>query len=131
MKLSRSLLHRLRIADEILFYPALFLVIWGELGSAPEPPFFDWLGDLKDKGMHFTAYFGLAAMAAMGLRRRQPVIYAALGLILLGGALEVLQGYTGRDMSAYDELANTVGVILGALAGRGFIERLRRRLGYW
>ena len=37
MKLSRPLLHAARIADEILFYPALILVIWGELtGNEPQ-----------------------------------------------------------------------------------------------
>ena len=33
MNLPRPLLHRLRIADEILFYPALLTVIWGELDA--------------------------------------------------------------------------------------------------
>jgi len=131
MNLPRTLLHRLRIADEILFYPALLTVIWGELDAGPEPPLFDWLGDFKDKAPHFIAYFGLAAMAAAGFKRRGPVGYAGLGLILLGGVLEVIQGYTGRDMSAYDEIANTVGVLLGALVARAFIERLRKQLGYW
>jgi VanZ family protein len=131
MDLPRPLLHRLRIADEILFYPALLCVIWGELGAGPEPPLFDWLGDFKDKALHFIAYFGLAAMAAAGFKHRGPAGYAALGLILLGGVLEVIQGYTGRDMSAYDEIANTVGVLSGALVARTFIERLRKRLGYW
>ena len=131
MSLSRPLLHRLRIADQILFYPALLLVIWGELGASVEPPGFDWLGDLRDKGMHFTAYFGLAAMAAAGLKRRQTVIYAAFGLVIMGGVLEILQGYMGRDMSAADELANTLGVVIGAAVARGIIERLRKRLGYW
>ena len=77
MNLPRPLLHRLRIADEILFYPALLTVIWGELGSGPEPPLFDWLGNFKDKALHFIAYFGLAAIAAAGFKRRGPAGYAA------------------------------------------------------
>ena len=36
MKLNRPLLHRVRIADAILFWPALGLVIWGEIFAPPE-----------------------------------------------------------------------------------------------
>lgn len=44
-----------------IFLPALALVIWGELKpSLPEPG--NW-----DKVLHFTAYFGLAAIATAPL----------------------------------------------------------------
>jgi hypothetical protein len=43
MKLRRPLLHAARIADEVLFYPALALVIWGELSPA-QPNAFGMLG---------------------------------------------------------------------------------------
>jgi VanZ family protein len=130
MKIPRSLLHAARIADEILFYPALGLVIWGEL-TPTEPHFLDFFGELSDKALHFIAYFGLAAMAAVGFKNRRPVLLASLGLIVLGGVLEVVQGFTGRDMSFYDELANTAGVIVGAISARAVIELLRSRLEYW
>ena len=51
-----------------------------------------------------------------------------LGLIAMGAILEVIQGAIGRDMSAYDELANTLGVIAGAVtvwATRAALVRLR------
>lgn len=130
LKLSRPLLHAARIADEILFSPALILVIWGEL-TPSEPHILDLFGPLNDKLLHFLAYFGLAAMAAAGFKTRKTVLLASLGLIVLGGVLEIVQGFTGRDMSFYDELANIVGVITGAALARAIIERLRRRLGYW
>ncbi len=130
MKLPRPLLHAARIADEILFYPALALVIWGEL-TGTEPQFVDWFGNLTDKALHFIAYFGLAAMAAAGLRSRRAVFGASFGLIVLGGILEIVQGFTGRDMSFYDELANIAGVIAGAVTARLIIEPLRSRFGYW
>jgi VanZ family protein len=130
MKRPRPLLHAARIADEILFYPALGLVIWGEL-TPTEPHFLDFFGELNDKALHFIAYFGLAAMAAAGFKNRRPVLLASLGLIVLGGVLEIVQGFTGRDMSFYDELANIVGVITGAALARAIIERLRSRLEYW
>lgn len=130
MKLPRPLLHAARVADEILFYPALGLVIWGEL-TPSEPHFLDFFGELNDKALHFIAYFGLAAMAAAAFKNRRPAILASLGLIVLGGVLEIVQGFTGRDMSFYDELANTVGVIAGAVSARVIIEPLRNRFGYW
>ena len=130
MKLPRPLLHAARIADEILFYPALVLVVWGEL-TPTEPHFVDWFGNLTDKALHFIAYFGLAAMAAAALKRRRAVLLASLGLIVLGGVLEIVQGFVGRDMSFYDELANIAGVIAGAVTARAIIERLRSRLEYW
>ena len=127
MRIDRPLLHRARIADKILFFPALLLVIWGEL-TATEPPL---LGDVEfqDKLLHFIAYLCLAGMAAAGFRARKPVILAAIGLIVMGGVLEIVQGYTGRDMSLGDEIANAAGVIAGAICGRAVIEPLRRRFG--
>ena len=95
----------------ILFWPGLALIVWGEL--TPSPP--DWTGLFWDKALHFTAYFGLASMATMvmGLQRR--TLWVLLGLAVLGGALEILQGYTGRDPDIYDELANVIGIASGAL----------------
>ena len=130
MKLPRPLLHAARIADEILFYPALVLVIWGEL-TGTEPQTLGFLGELSDKALHFIAYFGLAAMAAAGFKSRRPVVLAGLGLIVLGGVLEIVQGFTGRDMSFYDELANAGGVVAGTILARAIIEPLRNRLEYW
>jgi VanZ family protein len=124
MKFPRPWLHAARIADLILFYPALLLVIWGEL--TPRPP--SVVEGLNDKLLHFIAYFGLAAMAASAIRHRKPGIVAALGLIVLGGVLEIAQGFVGRDMSLYDELANTCGVLVGGFAARAVVEPLRRRL---
>ena len=34
---------------------------------------------------------------------------------IVGGLVEVAQGYIGRDMSLYDELTNIAGVIVGGL----------------
>lgn len=94
-----------------LFWPVLALVVWGEL--TPHPP------DLNapDKLLHFLAYFGLAGIASTALGRRRAVAMAVFGLIALGGALEILQGFTGRDAEWLDEAANAFGAVSGALAG--------------
>ena len=127
MKLPRPLLHAARLADVFLFYPALLLVIWGELTGAP-PPVFGWVENWNDKLLHFFAYFGLSAMAAAAFKERHPVFFAGVALMLLGGVLEIVQGLTGRDMSVYDEIANVAGVLVGGFGARAIVEPLRRRL---
>ena len=121
-RITRPKLHAARIVVDTLFWPALFLVIWGELG----PPS-DIVGGVNDKVLHFTAYFGLAAMAAAGLKTRRSALIAVVALILFGGALEIVQGFVGRDMSIFDELANAAGATIGGVLGRALIEPLRRR----
>jgi VanZ family protein len=106
----------------ILFLPACAGVLGGELGPSGGEPHF-W-----DKALHFTAYFVLSALAVAALRARSKALLAMLGLIAMGGALEILQGMIGRDMSAYDELANTLGVLSGAIvvwAVRAALVRFR------
>ncbi len=99
-----------RFFSRWLFWPGLLLIVWGEL--TPHPPdlslVFGW-----DKAEHFTAYFGLAAMAAMVLERGQRLARAIFGIVLLGGVLEILQGYTGRDPDIFDFIANTIGAMTG------------------
>ena len=127
MRVSRPFLHVVRIADAVLFWPAAALVIYGELSSRPERLFFTLFGAINDKVLHFEAYFVLGAMAAAAFKSRKPVLRAVIGLILLGGVLEIVQSYVGRDMSIWDELANTAGAISGAVIARMMVEPLRRR----
>ena len=113
----------------LLFWPGVALIAWGEL--TPHPP--DLSSILAwDKAQHFIAYFGLAAMATMVLGLNRRLVSATLGVILLGGALEILQGYTGRDPDIFDFLANSFGALSGtaigtlcwiALRGRVLVDR--------
>jgi len=93
-----------------LFWPGMALITWGEL--TPHPPQmggpFGW-----DKVDHFTAYFGLASMATMVLGMRARLTWAILGIILYGGTLEILQGFTGRDPEWMDFVANSIGAFCG------------------
>jgi VanZ family protein len=104
-----------------LFWPALIIVVWGEL--TPHPPALD----ASDKFLHFLAYFGLAGLASTALRHRRAVILAALGLIALGGALEILQMFTGRDAEVLDAVANAIGVLSGTCAGLLFLRLVGAR----
>ncbi len=109
-----------------LFWPAVLLVAWGEL--TPNPP--SLTAEFWDKSLHFTAYFGLAGMATVVLGARKRALWAILGLVLLGGALEILQGFTGRDPDIYDEVANTLGAVVGGCSGWLLVSLLqaKRRL---
>jgi len=105
-----------------LFWPALMVVVWGEL--TPHPPALEVA--VSDKLLHFTAYFGLAAIATTALGRAR-ALQIALSLALLGGALEILQGLTGRDAEWLDEAANALGAGLGALTGLVLLRLLAKR----
>jgi VanZ family protein len=93
----------------ILFLPACAGVLGGELGPSTGEPHF-W-----DKALHFIAYFILSALAVAALRARWKALLAMVGLIATGGALEIIQGMIGRDMSLYDEMSNTLGVVAGGI----------------
>ena len=90
-----------------------------------------WHGD---KVMHFSAYFGMAFwFAGILQRRRYPAI--AVGLLLLGAAVEVAQEAMGLGRTAdwHDLVANALGLSAGlglAYAGLGsWMFRIERRLG--
>jgi VanZ family protein len=112
-------LHRLAT---LLFWPAVAVVTWGEL--TPSPPHLEM--HVWDKLLHFTAYFGLAGLAACSLKSRRALVYAVLGLIAFGGLLEIVQGMTGRDADIFDEVANTLGALSGAFVGLAFLRLVDR-----
>ncbi|NTV95283.1 MAG: VanZ family protein [Thiobacillus sp.] len=97
------------------------------LSLLPPPSLPD--AQVNDKFSHILAYFTLMAWFGQIYPER---LKPFLALLAMGAALEVLQGMTGyRDMSAYDMLANTVGVTLGWLAARlrpDLLVRLEARL---
>jgi VanZ family protein len=107
-----------------LFWPAVLIVAWGEL--TPSPPHL--VVEVWDKLLHYSAYFGLAGLATVALNARRQALWAVLGLVILGGILEILQGFTGRDPDIYDELANTLGAFTGGAAGWLLMWALSRNL---
>ena len=116
-----------RLSTIWLFWPAVAVVAWGELSPNGGRVFHLW-----DKALHFTVYFGLAGIAFVALwagrvRSWNTVLWPALGLVLLGGVLEIIQGYVGRDMSIWDEAANTLGVGAGSLAGWAYVSLFAAR----
>jgi VanZ family protein len=104
-----SVLDRLAYGAAVLFLPAAAGVLGGELGpSAGEP-------HIWDKAVHFTAYFVMSWLAVAALKSRATALWAMLGLIVMGGALEIIQGLIGRDCDIHDEIANSLGVLAGGL----------------
>jgi VanZ family protein len=100
-----------------LFWPASALVIWGELRSHAE----NLETHVWDKLLHFAAYFGLAVIATVALRASRMMLWVLVGLVVLGGMLEVIQGMVGRDADIHDEIANALGVLVGGLLGWGIV----------
>ncbi len=75
---------------------------------------------LWDKAGHALAYAALALTGGIGYRDLRSLILVALGLLLLGAALELAQSaLPGRIASFYDVLANTIGIVLGSLFASG------------
>ena len=90
----------------------------------PQPPQVDL--EQGDKLGHFAAYGLLMFLFCMAyVSRKQRAMYAA-GFILMGIALEFLQGMTGyRTFEVLDMVANTIGVALGWAAGATFEKYVR------
>lgn len=67
----------------------------------------------SDKVLHALGYAGMAAGAVTFCR--DPVRLALLALLAtaVGGAVEIAQGYVGRDASVLDAVANGVGAAIG------------------
>jgi VanZ family protein len=107
-----------------LFWPAILFVAWGEL--TPQPPNLEAV--VWDKALHFMAYFGMAGLATVALGARRPALWAVLSLAILGGVFEILQGFTGRDPSLYDEIANILGAGLGGCSGWLLMSLLQAKL---
>jgi VanZ family protein len=125
-KPPRAILHAARLADAVLFWPVFAFVLWGQL----QPQIPGALQGINDKLLHVAAYFVLGAMAGGAIKQRGQVKWAVLGLILMGAAMEVFQGFVGREPSVVDALANSTGAILGAAFARFVLDPLRRHWGY-
>lgn len=107
----------------VMFGPALLVVAWGELSApASEVEQIVW-----DKTLHFIAYFGLSGIIAAALKGDRRVMTSTLLVAVFGGFLEILQGFTGRDPSLMDELANILGAVSGTGAGCLVIWLLKQK----
>lgn len=65
---------------------------------------------LWDKAMHFTVYALFALLGSAVTTGQRQLLLTAVIIMFYGALLEVLQHQVGRDMSALDALANSLGV---------------------
>jgi VanZ family protein len=119
-KFAPRLRRRTKQAAFWLLWPAIAVIAWGELTPHPPPE----AALLWDKAEHFIAYFGVALMAVLGWSGRRAILLF-LAVLALGGALEILQGFVGRDSEWDDMLANTLGAITGTLLALGLLAAAR------
>ncbi|HKU65116.1 MAG TPA: hypothetical protein VJQ06_08660 [Rhizomicrobium sp.] len=113
----------IRRLGAILFWPALAVVIWGELTPHPPKLAGPWIWDKLD---HFTAYFGLMLLSALGWGLRRSLAWIFLGVMALGGGLEILQTLMGRDGEWGDFIANDLGVLTGLAVAVLYLAAPRR-----
>lgn len=107
----------------VMFWPAVIVVVWGELTPHPPKLAGPWLWDKLD---HFTAYFGLALLATLGWGLRRSLVWVFLGVVALGGCLEIIQSLVGRDGTWGDFFANDLGALLGLAAAAAYLAMPRR-----
>jgi VanZ family protein len=117
-------LPKVRRAGAWLFWPALAVVAWGEL--TPHPPRAAVL--LWDKAEHFIAYFGLTLLASLGWGLRRSLVWVFAAMVALGGALEIIQSFVGRDAEWDDFFANDLGAVAGLAVAVVYLLIPRRRL---
>lgn len=107
-----------RLVGIVLWLGMLLLVSAGELLPGQSEPV-AWLSrsHLNDKLVHLTAYAAVAWIAAAAMDTRVMLVSVAVSESA-GIALEFAQHYVpGRSTDIYDVIANTVGVLVGVVAG--------------
>lgn len=97
----------------------LFTLMLGPFGGVEEASL------VWDKAAHFIA-FGLILWSVGVLFRRLPRLWAAALVLASGAAVEVIQGFVGRDADWGDLLADALGIAAALLiwaVWRGFRPR--------
>jgi len=90
-------------------------IVW--LSLTPSPPNLDFA--LSDKVGHFVGYGTLTLWFCQLYGSRRERLAFAAGFVVMGVAIEFIQGATGyRDFEFLDMLANAAGVLLGWAAAR-------------
>lgn len=112
----------LRSLAAALLVAAAAFAFWAALQPSLEPP-----GHGIDKLVHAGVFAVLGGLALAASPDRRALLLGLIGLTLLGGMIEVVQGLFGRDASLFDLAGDVVGIVAGAWAARGVIDRGRER----
>jgi len=97
---------------QMLFCALTAVVLY--LALSPNPPTQVDLG--WDKLNHATAFAALTISGCFGFPgSRRIILLVLLGVVALGGLIEILQAYVpGRDSDWFDLVADSVGMLCGA-----------------
>lgn len=106
-----------------------WLLVLGVAVGSLLPSLPDVSAGVSDKFMHFAAYAALAFMF-MGAVGRRHWLRIGLGLLALGGGIELLQALVSPTRSGewLDMAANAMGVVVGILAAGAFPTNWCRQL---
>jgi VanZ family protein len=107
-----------------------WLMVFAVIGASlmPAPAVEVLFGTLNDKLEHVAAYAGLMAWFG-GMFRRTSQLKVGVALVVLGGALELLQGLTPtRTPDVLDLAADTVGVLIGLALSMTVLTRWCQRI---
>jgi len=69
---------------------------------------------------------GLALLATLAWGRRRSLLWVILGIMALGGSLEIIQSLVGRDGEWGDFFANDLGALLGLAVAAAYLSVPRR-----
>jgi hypothetical protein len=124
MEAERRVGPAVRVLDAGLWAASLALLVWivvVSLGPVPAAaPDFAW-SDKAYHAAHYAMLAGLLLLAAVWRPGRGPGRWpnsapaVVAGLIVVGGGLEVLQAFVGRQADVTDLLADAAGVAMAAL----------------
>jgi len=104
----------------------LAVVLWGTL--TPEPPPLEPPIPQFDKLEHFGAFLILTAWFCAAVRIRRRWLWIAVAFILLGGLIEIIQGWSGfRDAEWLDWAADSAGALFALWLPSLWLNRLHDR----
>ena len=106
----------------LLFYTFLiFSLSLINLNHEALPDFSNW-----DKIQHALAYIGFALLSAAASNSLKQYIFLLCACLLFGALIEYLQGLTAyRTASLADALANSVGLLIGAMMRKILQSKVR------
>ena len=109
-------MQRLFSGSPAFFFGFLFLITTVYLSSA----LFDWW----DKAQHVFAFFCLSSLGILAYQKA--VVKVAIGLLLYGALIELLQWLTGWRLGEFaDWVADGIGILIGCSLLNRLIQKDR------
>lgn len=98
----------------LVFFLYAVLVTYSSLRTMDSAPLEPW-----DKVGHLVIYTLFSYLGSRVVSNPRQYLYLCIGIVAYSGLMEIIQSFMpGRVMSAYDLLANAIGVVFGAVIAR-------------